>query len=308
MPGLTQASVLEIRAMAFTTKINHGASQQKRWGRILEHRGLMIGGSVLVLIGLIAIFAPLLSPYDPLAQNLGNRLQPPVWYEGGSWNHVLGTDALGRDYWTRLAYGTRVSLFIGLMAATMAGIIGAILGIGAGYFGGKFEAFVTFLTTLRLSLPVVLVALAVVALFGGTLTVLVIVLGLLLWDRYAVVLRTVTKQIKSQAYIAAARSEGASHRRVILSDVVPNLMNQFIVVWTLEVAHAILLEAALSFLGLGVQPPTPAWGLMVAEGKDMLFFEGWIITIPGVALFLLILSINMVGDGLRDLSAPENRN
>lgn len=294
--------------MAFTTKINHGASQQKRWGRILEHRGLMIGGSVLVLIGLIAIFAPLLSPYDPLAQNLGNRLQPPVWYEGGSWNHVLGTDALGRDYWTRLAYGTRVSLFIGLMAATMAGIIGAILGIGAGYFGGKFEAFVTFLTTLRLSLPVVLVALAVVALFGGTLTVLVIVLGLLLWDRYAVVLRTVTKQIKSQAYIAAARSEGASHRRVILSDVVPNLMNQFIVVWTLEVAHAILLEAALSFLGLGVQPPTPAWGLMVAEGKDMLFFEGWIITIPGVALFLLILSINMVGDGLRDLSAPENRN
>ena len=293
--------------MAFTTNLNHGASQQKRWGRILEHRGLMIGGSVLVLIGLIAIFAPLLSPYDPLAQNLGNRLQPPVWYEGGSWNHVLGTDALGRDYWTRLAYGTRVSLFIGLMAATMAGIIGAILGIGAGYFGGKFEAFVTFLTTLRLSLPVVLVALAVVALFGGTLTVLVIVLGLLLWDRYAVVLRTVTKQIKSQAYIAAARSEGASHRRVILSDVVPNLMNQFIVVWTLEVAHAILLEAALSFLGLGVQPPTPAWGLMVAEGKDMLFFEGWIITIPGVALFLLILSINMVGDGLRDLSAPENR-
>lgn len=294
--------------MAFTTKINHGASQQKRWGRILGHRGLMIGGFVLVLIGLIAIFAPLLSPYDPLAQNLGNRLQPPVWYEGGSWNHVLGTDALGRDYWTRLAYGTRVSLFIGLMAATMAGIIGAILGIGAGYFGGKFEAFVTFLTTLRLSLPVVLVALAVVALFGGTLTVLVIVLGLLLWDRYAVVLRTVTKQIKSQAYIAAARSEGASHWRVILSDVVPNLMNQFIVVWTLEVAHAILLEAALSFLGLGVQPPTPAWGLMVAEGKDMLFFEGWIITIPGVALFLLILSINMVGDGLRDLSAPENRN
>lgn len=276
--------------------------------RLLNHKSFLFGGVVLALVFLMAIFAPLISPYDPFSQNLANRLQPPVWYDQGDWNHILGTDNLGRDYLTRLIYGTRVSLFIGFMSATMAGIIGTILGIGAGYFGGRFESFVTFLTTLRLSLPVVLVALAIVALFGGTLTVLVIVLGCLLWDRYVVVLRTVTKQIKAQSYVSASISQGASHFRVICSDIIPNLLNQFIVVWTLEVAHAILLEAALSFLGLGVQPPTPAWGLMVSEGKDMLFFEGWVITIPGVALFLLILSINLVGDGIRDTTAPENRN
>lgn len=278
------------------------------WCRILKHKSLVFGGIVLGLIFLTALFAPLMSPYDPYTQNLANRLQPPIWYDKGSWDHFLGTDSLGRDFWTRLVYGTRVSLLIGFLAATIAGVIGTILGVGAGYFGGRFESFVTFLTTLRLSLPVVLVALAIVALFGGTLSVLVIVLGCLLWDRYVVVLRTVTKQLKSQAYVAASISQGASHLQVIRSDIIPNLLSQFIVVWTLEVAHAILLEAALSFLGLGVQPPTPAWGLMVSEGKDMLFFEGWLITIPGVALFLLILSVNLVGDGLRDVSAPENRN
>ena len=275
--------------------------------RILSHRSLMLGGTVLAIIILGAVFAPLLAGHDPYAQDLANRLKPPVWYEQGTWEHFLGTDSLGRDYWARLVYGARISLFIGFAAATLAGLIGAFLGIGAGYFGGRFDAVVTFLITLRLSLPVVLVALAIVALFGGRLSVVVTVLGCLIWDRYAVVLRTATKQIKSKEFVGASLSEGSSHLRVIFSDIVPNLMNQLIVVWTLEIAHAILLEAALSFLGLGVQPPTPAWGLMVSEGKDMLFFDAWLIAIPGVALFLLVLSINLVGDGARDISAPENR-
>ena len=276
--------------------------------RMASHRSLTFGGFVLSAIIIGAIFAPHISAYDPYAQELSKRLTPPVWYSGGSWEHWLGTDGLGRDYWSRLLHGARISLFIGFLSATLAGLIGTFLGVGAGYIGGRFDGAVTFLITLRLSLPVVLVALAVVALFGSSLTVVVIVLGGLLWDRYAVVLRTATKQIREQAFVASSISAGTSPLRIVVEEVLPNLLNQVIVVWTLEVAHAILLEAALSFLGLGVQPPLPAWGLMVSEGKDMLFFEGWLITIPGIALFLLVLAINLVGDGVRDVTAPENRN
>ncbi|MDP3038890.1 MAG: ABC transporter permease, partial [Deltaproteobacteria bacterium] len=161
--------------------------------------------------------------------------------------------------------------------------------------------------TLRLSLPFVLVAVAVVGLVGGSLQVVIIVLGLLLWNRYAVVMRSATQQIRNQDYVPAAEAVGCSTARILLSEILPNVLNSLVVVATLEMANAILLEAALSFLGLGVQPPTPSWGLMVSEGKDFLFFEPWLITIPGVALFLLVLSINLAGDGIRDVTAPESR-
>ena len=167
---------------------------------------------------------------------------------------------------------------------------------------------VTFLVTVRLSMPVVLVALAVVALVGGSLLVVIFVLGLLLWDRFAVVMRSSTLQIRSMDYVSAAQAVGCSTTRILISEIMPNVVNNLIVVLTLEMAHAIILEAALSFLGLGVQPPLPSWGLMVSEGKDMMIFEPWLITIPGVALFVLVLSINLLGDGVRDVTAPENRN
>ena len=166
---------------------------------------------------------------------------------------------------------------------------------------------VTFMITVRLSMPVVLVALAVVAIVGGSLQVVIFVLGLLLWDRYAVVMRSSTLQIRSMDYITSAQAAGSSVSRIIFSEIMPNVVNNLIVVATLEIAHAIILEAALSFLGLGVQPPLPSWGLMVSEGKDMMLFEAWLITIPGIALFLLVLSINLLGDGIRDITAPENR-
>ena len=178
----------------------------------------------------------------------------------------------------------------------------------AGYFGGRIDLAVTFLINVRLAMPVVLVALAVVALFGGSLYVVVSVLGLLLWDRFAVVLRSSTMQVRKLEYVAAAHILGAPLPRILLKDILPNVMNNLIVIFTLEMAHAIILEAALSFLGLGVQPPTPSWGLMISEGKEMLLFEPWLITIPGVALFFLVLSINMLGDGIRDVTAPEGRN
>jgi peptide/nickel transport system permease protein len=274
--------------------------------RVLRHQGLMIGSVVLLIVVLLAIFAPLLAPHDPYAQDLMARMKPPVFL-GGSWEHPLGTDLLGRDFLSRLLYGARISLTIGIVAAFISGIIGTTMGVAAGYFGGRTDTIVTFLVTTRLAMPVVLVALAVVAIFGGSLNVVILVLGFLLWDRFAVVLRASTRQIASREYVTAARAIGCSVPRIVLTEIMPNVANNLIVVVTLEMAHAILLEAALSFLGLGVQPPTPSWGLMVSEGKQMMLFSPWMITIPGIALFVLVLAINLLGDGLRDVTAPENR-
>lgn len=275
--------------------------------RALHHKGFMFGLVVMLIVVFVAVFAPLLTQYDPYQQSLLARMKPPVFL-GGTSEHWLGTDGLGRDFWARLAYGARISLLIGISAAVISGIIGSTLGILAGYFGGKVDAVVTFLINVRLAMPVVLVALAVVALFGGSLFVVVSVMGLLLWDRFAVVLRSATMQVRKQEYVAAAEVLGAPLPRILWKDILPNVMNHLIVIFTLEMAHAIILEAALSFLGLGVQPPTPSWGLMISEGKEMLLFEPWLITIPGVALFSLVLAINMLGDGLRDITAPEGRN
>ena len=276
--------------------------------RVRGHQGMIIGSLIVVSVLLIALLAPLLAPHDPYQQDLLKRLVPPVWDSRGSWEHILGTDHLGRDYLSRLIYGARISLLIGIGAALISGIIGTIMGVMAGYFGGRVDMIVTFMITVRLSMPVVLVALAVVAIVGGSLQVVIAVLGLLLWDRFAVVMRSSTLQIRSMDYVAAARAVGCSTSRVLMTEVMPNVVNNLIVITTIEIAHAIILEAALSFLGLGVQPPMPSWGLMVSEGKDMMLFEPWLITIPGVALFLLVLAINLMGDGVRDITAPENRN
>jgi peptide/nickel transport system permease protein len=287
----------------------HGESQlRSRLPRALRHSGLVIGSTILVLIAFGAIFAPMLTPYDPYEQDLLNRMSPPIFMEGGTWEHPLGTDKFGRDYLARLLYGARISLFVGIAAALISGIIGTALGITAGYFGGWVDRIITFVVTARLALPVILVTLAVVALFGASLFVVVTILGLVLWDRYALVMRATTQQIRSADFITAAMLQGCTPWQIIRLEVIPNTMNNLIVVATLEIAHAISLEAALSFLGLGVPPPAPSWGLMVAEGKEFLLFEPWLITLPGVLLFLLVLAFNLVGDGLRDATAPEARN
>ena len=276
--------------------------------RVFGHQGVIIGAAIVLAAVLIALSAPLIAPHDPYSQDLLNRLVPPVWDSRGSWEHILGTDHLGRDYLSRLIYGARISLLIGVGAALISGLIGTVLGVAAGYFGGRVDMVVTFMITVRLSMPVVLVALAVVAIVGGSLQVVIMVLGFLLWDRFAVVMRSSTLQIRSMDYVAAAQAVGCSTTRILTTEIMPNVVNNLIVIATLEIAHAIILEAALSFLGLGVQPPLPSWGLMVSEGKDMMLFEPWLITIPGVALFFLVLAINLLGDGARDITAPENRN
>jgi peptide/nickel transport system permease protein len=275
--------------------------------RIFGHAAVMFGATVILFILAVALAAPWLAPHDPFAQDLSQRLIPPIWHAQGSWTHVLGTDQLGRDYLSRLIYGSRISLLVGATAAAMSAMIGTTLGVLGGYFGGRVDLVVTFIITTRLAMPVILVALAVAAFIGSSLEIVIAVLGLLLWDRFAVVTRSATMQVRSLDYIAAARAIGSSTARIILVEILPNVANALVVVATLEMAQAILLEATLSFLGLGIPPPAPSWGLMVAEGKEYMFFSPWVITIPGTALFTLVLAINLLGDGLRDIAAPENR-
>jgi peptide/nickel transport system permease protein len=276
--------------------------------RVLGHAGLLLGAGVLAAVVFMARAAPLLAPYDPYDQDLARRLIPPIWHGEGTWAHPLGTDMLGRDYLSRVIYGSRISLLIGFAVMLISGLIGTALGVAAGYFGGKVDLVVTYLITVRLALPVILVALAVVALVGSSLWLVILVLGLLKWDRFAVVMRSTTMQVRELDYVVAARATGASTARIVLGELLPNVADALVVVATLEMASAILLEAALSFLGLGVQPPLPSWGLMISEAKSYMFFSAWLITIPGAALLALVLAINLLGDGIRDVTAPEGRN
>ena len=273
----------------------------------LRHGGLLLGLLLIAAITLTAVAAPLLAPHDPYAQDVSHRLIPPIWQAKGEWTHVLGTDKLGRDYLSRLIYGAGISLMIGAFAAVISGLIGTALGVAAGYFGGRVDAIASYVIMTRLAMPVILVALSVAALVGGSLQVVVLVIGLLLWDRFAVVARAATQQVRRREFIAAAQSVGIPTWRIVLQEVLPNVTNQLIVVATLEMAQAILLEAAFSFLGLGVQPPLPSWGLMIAEGKQYMMFSPWVIAIPGIALLVLVLAINLVGDGLRDWITPAER-
>jgi peptide/nickel transport system permease protein len=227
--------------------------------------------------------------------------------DGGQPAHLLGTDQLGRDYLSRLIYGARISMLIGVLAVITSGVIGITLGIVGGFFGGWIDDIVMFVLTCRLSIPLILVALTVVAMVGSSLAVVILTLGLLLWDRFAVVARTTTMQVRNLDYIAAAQATGASRAHILMREVLPNIANYLTVVATLEMAHAILLEAALSFLGLGVPSPLPSWGLMIAEAKEYMFFSPWVIVTPGVALFVLVLGINLLGDGLSDMLGADLR-
>ncbi|HEY3919727.1 MAG TPA: ABC transporter permease [Stellaceae bacterium] len=276
--------------------------------RALTHPGFLFGATIMLATVLIAVFAPLLTPYDPYAQDLSQRLIPPVWVAKGTWVHLFGTDAMGRDYLTRLMYGARISLTIGFGAATIAGVIGTSLGLIGGYFGGKVDAVVMYLVNVKLALPGILVALSLIEVFGGSVFSVTLILGVLFWDRFIVVTRSVTQQTRVADYVAAAEAVGASRLRIILGEVLPNVLNHIIVIASLEMAVAILVEAALSFLGLGIRPPTPSWGLMISEGRNFMFFQPYLVAVPGIAIFILVIAINMLGDGIRDITAPEGRN
>lgn len=269
--------------------------------RLWRNAGFLLGALIVGVVLIVGILAPWIAPSDPYAINLTRRLVPPFWMEGGTPLNLLGTDQLGRDYLSRLIYGARISMVIGIATVITSGLIGTTLGVLGGFYGGRVDDVVMFAITARLSIPVVLVALAVAGLMGSSFILVILVLGLLLWDRFAVVARSTTMQIRTLDYVSAAWCAGCSQSSVLLREVLPNIATHLAVVATLEMALAILLEAALSFLGLGVPAPLPSWGLMISEAKDYMFFTPWVILVPGITLFVLVLGVNLLGDALRDM-------
>ena len=276
--------------------------------RVFRNHSFLIGTLVLLLIFGVALLAPVHAPHDPYEQELSSRLMNPFWHEKKFDNeHVLGTDKVGRDYLSRLMYGAQISLLIGFSSMLISGLIGTAMGVTAGYFGGRVDMVVNFIINTRLAMPVFLVAMAAVVAFGASLTVVILVLGLFLWDRFAVVMRSITMQARDLDYVNAARALGCSTPYIIVREIFPNVLSSLTVVATVEMANAILLEAALSFLGFGVQAPTPSWGLMLNEAREYMFFSPWLLALPGACLFVLVLAINLFGDGLRDVTLEQDR-
>jgi len=282
-------------------------ARKSLWRNIPRHPGLVIGLAVLASLMIVAVFAPWISPYSPYDQHLAQRLMPPVWVHGGSAAHLLGTDHLGRDYLSRLLFGARISLLIGFGAASIGCAIGVTLGMCAGFFGGIIDRIVSFILTCQLALPGLLLAMALVFLIGPSVGVVICVIGFLHWSYYLVVTRAATQKIRDLEYITAARAIGSSRMQIMVTEILPNLFSEIIVIFSLEVGVAVLAEAALSFLGVGIQPPTSSWGLMIAEGKVSVFLRPWLVILPGIFIFLLVLAANLVGDGLRDLMSAESR-
>jgi peptide/nickel transport system permease protein len=263
---------------------------------------------LVCLLVLPAALAPQIAPYDPLRGSLAKRLKPPVWMDGGTSEHLLGTDKLGRDILSRMIHGARVSLAVSLIAIVVGGIIGVALGLVSGYFGGKTDALLMRLVDISLSLPTILLALVLVAAVGPSFSTVITVLVVLLWARYARLVRGETLGIKERDFIARARVAGASHVRIMGRYIFPNVVNSLTVLATLQVGYVILLESALSFLGAGLPRPTPAWGLMIADGRELIVTAWWVSMFPGLAIMLTVLALNLLGDWLRDHLDPKLRN
>jgi peptide/nickel transport system permease protein len=287
--------------------LQRGGAWRRLFRRLLRSPGALISGAILLAILIVALAAPWLAPYDPNIQELHLRLKPPIGYTNHDPNHFLGIDGYGRDYLSRLIYGSRIALLIGVSVMLLSGLIGTTVGMVAGYYGGRVDQVLMFVVNTRLALPIFLVAMAVVVVFGPSLHGTILTLGLFLWDRFAVVVRSATQQAVAQDYVLAARSVGCSNLSILLGEILPNILHIIVVIATVEMAYAILLESALSFLGFGIQEPTPSWGLMLAQARQHLFFDPWLLYIPGAALFILVLAINVFGDSLRDLLGTGDR-
>ena len=272
--------------------------------RLLRLRWGIVAAVVLLLIVATAVFAPWIAPHDPLAVNIRHRLAPPAWIEGGSVTNLLGTDQVGRDLLSRMIYGGRVSLVVGISAVLMATTIGVLLGITAGYFRGNIDWIIMTAVNVMLTFPFVLLALAVIAVLGASLKNMILVLGVAGWPIYARVVRAETLAIREREFIMAGRALGMSHLRLMFLQIAPNLTSVIVVIATLQVAQVIIAESFLSFLGLGIQPPTPAWGNMLGEGRVYMLNSWWIATFPGLAIFLTTLVINLMGNALRDWLDP----
>jgi len=276
--------------------------------RKMWHLRLGVVGAVLLSCLIIsAVFCPVLAPYDPFKQNIMKRLDPPVWLKGGSFDHLLGTDHLGRDILTRIMYGSRISLVVGVAAVMLQVLIGVVLGLLAGYYGGKIDSVISFMVNAMMGFPFILLAMSLVAVLGPSLQNIIIALGVTGWTVFTRVTRIETMKQREQEYVLAATSLAFTTRRILLRHVLPNLVPSLTVLATVEVARAIIRESLLSFLGLGIQPPTPSWGTMLAEGRDYMLMQWWLAALPGAAIFISALGINLLGDALRDVMDPHLR-
>jgi len=273
-------------------------------GRLVRRRTALFGMLVVLVVMLAAVAAPLVAPFDPLEQDIGQRLREPGWQDAQGRVHALGTDHLGRDILSRIIFGSRIALLVGLAAVVISGVLGMIIGLVAGYFGGRMDDFLMRLADVQLAFPFILLAIAVIGVLGPSLRNIIIVIGVSSWVVYARVVRGEVLSIREREYVHAAVALGSRHWRVLMTHVLPNTFTPWLVVATLDMARVIVIESALSFLGLGVQPPTPTWGGMLADGRVYLSTAWWLATFPGLAILITVLGINLFGDGLRDTLDP----
>jgi len=267
----------------------------------------LISLGIIAAFVLVAILAPLLSPADPHDQSLRNRFKPPVWEEGGSWKYPLGTDRLGRDMLSRIIWGSRISLAAGVITVLLASAFGAAVGLVAGYYGGRVDAALMRITDATMSFPVILLALILAVTVGPSFTNVVVAIAVILWARYARVIRGQVLTLMQLDFIAQARVAGAGASRIITRHLFPNTLNTLVVLVTLQIGYVIIVEASLSFLGAGIPPPTPAWGSMIAEGREFVTSAWWVSMFPGLAILLVVLAFNLLGDWLRDTFDPKLR-
>ena len=272
---------------------------------LMRNRLAAVALVVLAVLLVAAVFAPLLAPDDPNAQDLLMRLKPPAWQHGGSGAHLLGTDQLGRDMLSRVIYGTRVSLLVGAGAALLAGVIGTVIGLAAGYFGGWPDRVLMRLADVQLAFPSILLALAIVGFFGSGLWYVILVLGITGWVSYARVVRSEVMSLRSRDFVTEARAIGVTDVAIMRRHLLPNVMAPLATIGTLHVAAAIVAEASLSYLGLGVPKETVTWGSMLADGQLYLGTSWWVAVFPGIALMLTSLAVNITGDALRDVADPK---
>jgi peptide/nickel transport system permease protein len=273
-------------------------------GRLARRRTALFGLVVVLVVGLTAAFAAWFSPFDPLEQNVSQRLRAPGWQDASGRVHALGTDHLGRDILARIIHGARIALVVGFAAVAISGVLGMTIGLIAGYFGGRIDDLFMRLADIQLAFPFILLAIAVIGVLGPSLRNIIIVIGVSSWVVYARVVRGEVLSLREREFVQAAVALGSRDWRILFFHVLPNAFTPWLVVATLDMARVIVVESALSFLGLGVQPPTPTWGGMLADGRVYLSTAWWLATFPGLAILVTVLGINLLGDGLRDTLDP----
>jgi peptide/nickel transport system permease protein len=292
------------KALDFVAEDRRATRGRKILRKLFENKSAIFG--LIMVLGVIfcAVFSPLISPHDPILQDVEKRLIPPMWQEGADPNYLLGTDHLGRDIVSRLIYGARISIVVSVSAVALSAVLGTLIGLFSGFYGGKVDSFFMRIADVQLAFPFILLAIAIIAVLGPDLQNIIITMGITGWVIYARVVRAEVLSLREKEFITSVKALGGSNGRIIFRHLFPNVVPPIIVIITLEMARMIIMEAALSFLGLGIQPPTPTWGGMLADGRVYLATSWWLATFPGLVIMVVVLGINLLGNWLRDMLDP----